>query len=136
MSAPDDIQDGFADGYAERAPRPATEARLWLAQRLSAMVLALCIVVHFITIIVAVRGGLSAAEISARVGGNPAWTAFYGVFVLAIAVHAPIGLRAVLSEMTALTAKRVDLLCFIAAMLLLVLGFRVVTKFHALGAVT
>ena len=72
---------------------------LWLAQRFSAAVLAVCIVVHLATMIYAVRGGLSAAEILARTQGNYAWFAFYTVFVLAVSIHAPIGLRTVLAEM-------------------------------------
>ena len=72
---------------------------LWLAQRASAAVLAVCIVVHLVTMIYAVRGGLSAAEILARTQGNYAWFAFYTVFVLAVSIHAPIGLRTVLAEM-------------------------------------
>jgi len=71
---------------------------LWLAQRVSAAVLAVCIVVHLVTMIYAVRGGLSAAEILARTQGNYAWFAFYTVFVLAVSIHAPIGLRTVLAE--------------------------------------
>ena len=35
---------------------------LWIAQRLSAAVLALCVVVHLATMVVAIRGGLSAAD--------------------------------------------------------------------------
>jgi len=134
MSGSNNMHDGLADEFAARGPRPGTETRLWLAQRLSAMVLGVCVVVHLITIVIAVQGGLSAAEITARVAGNPAWTAFYAVFVIAISVHAPIGLRSVLAERTKLSARRVDLLCFIAAAMLFVLGIRVVTKFHALGA--
>ncbi len=110
-----------------------TEARLWLAQRVSAMVLGLAVVVHLGTIIYAVQGGLSAAEIVARAAGNLGWTIFYSVFVIAIAVHAPIGLRAVLSEMTKLSPRRVDLLCFVAAMFLVVMGYRVVRDFHFMG---
>jgi fumarate reductase subunit C len=72
---------------------------LWLAQRVSAAVLAVCIVVHLVTMIYAVRGGLSAAEILARTQGNYAWFAFYTVFVSAVSIHAPIGLRTVLAEM-------------------------------------
>ena len=72
---------------------------LWLAQRVSAAVRAVCLVVHLATMIYAVRGGLSAAEILARTQGNYAWFAFYTVFVLAVSIHAPIGLRTVLAEM-------------------------------------
>jgi fumarate reductase subunit C len=57
-----------------------------------------CVVVHLIVIVSAVRGGLSAAEILARTRGNVGWLVFYAVFVLAAAVHAPLGLRAVLAE--------------------------------------
>jgi len=48
---------------------------LWLVQRISASVLAVAVAVHLITIIAAVQGGLTAAEIVARVGGNGAWAA-------------------------------------------------------------
>ena len=75
-----------------------TDTWLWLAQRASAAVLALCVTVHLATIIYAVRGGLSAAEIFGRTRGSAGWLAFYTVFVLACAVHTPIGLRPVLTE--------------------------------------
>lgn len=74
------------------------DAWLWMAQRASAAVLALCVAVHLATIIHAVQGGLSAAEILGRTRGSAGWLAFYAVFVAAVAVHAPIGLRAVLRE--------------------------------------
>ena len=60
--------------------------------------LAVCVAVHLATIIYAVQGGLTAAEILGRTRGNQAWLAFYTVFVVAVSVHAPIGLRAVLLE--------------------------------------
>jgi fumarate reductase subunit C len=71
---------------------------LWAAQRASAAVLAVCVIVHLVTIIYAVRNGLSAAEVLGRTRGNVAWAAFYSLFVAAVAVHAPIGLRSVLAE--------------------------------------
>ncbi len=71
---------------------------LWAAQRVSAAVLALCVVVHLVTIVYAVRHGLSAAEILGRTRGHYGWFAFYSVFVAAVAVHATIGLRTVLAE--------------------------------------
>ena len=75
-----------------------TQTLLWIAQRASAAVLGVCVLVHLATMIYAVRGGLSAADILARTQGNRAWFAFYALFVLAIVVHLPIGLRAVLGE--------------------------------------
>ena len=77
----------------------ARQSLLWLAQRASAAVLALCVVVHLATMIVAVRGGLTAAEILGRTRGSVAWAAFYGVFVVGVAIHAPIGLRTIVAEM-------------------------------------
>ncbi|TMH40531.1 MAG: succinate dehydrogenase, partial [Betaproteobacteria bacterium] len=75
-----------------------TDTVLWIVQRASAAVLALCVTVHLVTIVYAVRGGLTAADIFARTRGSLGWLAFYTLFVLAVAVHAPIGLRPVLTE--------------------------------------
>ena len=77
---------------------PRTQVLLWAAQRISALVLAVCVFVHLGVIIYAVRGGLTAAEILGRTSGSVAWAVFYGLFVVAAAIHAPIGMRAVLSE--------------------------------------
>jgi len=74
------------------------ETLLWIAQRASAAVLAVCVVVHLATIIYAVQGGLTAAEILGRTRGNHGWLAFYTLFVAAVSVHAPIGLRAIFLE--------------------------------------
>jgi fumarate reductase subunit C len=75
-----------------------TQVLLWTAQRASAGVLALCVLVHLVTIVYAVRHGLSAAEILGRTRGSVLWAGFYGLFVAAVAIHAPIGLRNILSE--------------------------------------
>ena len=50
-----------------------SEVLLWGAQRISAMVLAVCVLVHLATMIYAVRSGLSGAEILGRTQGNVAW---------------------------------------------------------------
>ena len=46
------------------------QAKRWYWQRISAMVLALCVLVHLAIMIYAVRGGLSAQEILARTRGE------------------------------------------------------------------
>jgi len=107
------------------------EARLWLAQRVSAMVLALAVVVHIATVVHAVRGGLSAAEIIARVQGNDLWLVFYLVFVAAAAVHAPIGMRTVLHEHTALPAGVIGALASILALALAAAGVTAVWALYA-----
>lgn len=98
------------------------ETRLWLAQRASAMVLALCVIVHLVTIIYAVRGGLSAAEILARTRGSSVWLGFYLLFVAAVAIHAPIGLRTVLREMTVWRGRSLDAATLLFGVLLAALG--------------
>ncbi len=72
--------------------------QLWAVQRGTAMVLALAVVVHLVTIMVAVRGGLSAAEIIGRTRGNWGWLGFYSVFAVAAGLHGAIGLRAIAAE--------------------------------------
>ena len=99
---------------------------LWVAQRASAAVLALCVVVHLATMIYAIRGGLSAAEILARTRGNAGWLAFYSVFVLAVTVHAPIGLRPVLGEWLRWRGASRDVVLAALALLLAVFGMRAV----------
>ena len=74
------------------------EARLWVAQRATAVVLALCVAVHLVTMVYAVRTGLDAAHVLARTRGNYAWAAFYCIFVVAAAIHGAIGLRTVAAE--------------------------------------
>jgi len=99
---------------------------LWTAQRASAAVLAVCVVAHLITVIYAVRNGLSAAEILGRTRGNAAWAAFYALFVLAVAVHAPIGLRNFLSETFNWRGSGLNIAVTAIALTLAMWGFRAV----------
>ena len=101
-------------------------AALFTAQRASAFVLALAVTAHLATIVYVVRGGLTAAEILARTHNNVGFALFYSVFVLAVAVHAPIGLRNVLREWTGWHGRTLDGALVLVALLLLVLGFRAV----------
>ena len=107
------------------------DTRLWIAQRASAAVLALCVLVHLATIVYAVRGGLTGAEILARTRGNAAWFAFYSLFVLAVTVHAPIGLRAVLGEWLGWRGRSRDATLLLFAMLLAWMGMRAVLAVFA-----
>jgi fumarate reductase subunit C len=102
------------------------EALLWVAQRASAGVLAVCVLVHLATIVYAVRGGLSAAEILARTRGSVAWGAFYATFALAVAVHAPIGLRAVVAEWLGWRGATREWFTLLLALVLAVAGLRAV----------
>ncbi len=93
--------------------------------------LAFCVLVHLATIIYAVQGGLSAAEILGRTRGNAAWLAFYTLFVLAVTVHAPIGLRSILIEWLKWRARSRDLFLLILAALLAWTGFDAVLTLFA-----
>ena len=97
-----------------------------MAQRVSAMVLALCVVVHLLTLIVAVRGGLSAAEILGRTQGSMGWASFYALFVLAIAVHAPIGLRTICGEWLRWRGRSLDVALIVVGVGLFAMGLRAV----------
>ena len=102
------------------------EARLWIAQRASAALLALCVAVHLVTIVYAVRSGLTAAEILQRTRGSIAWFAFYSLFVLAVTVHAPIGLRSVLGEWLGWRGRSRDFALLLFAAFLAWAGMRAV----------
>jgi fumarate reductase subunit C len=100
--------------------------KLFAAQRLTAFVLAAAVAVHLTVILYAVRGGMTAAEILSRTHGNVAFLVFYGVFVIAVAIHAPIGLRSILREWTPWRGHSLDVALALFAALLLALGFRAV----------
>ncbi len=117
---------GTAPGRIQAGDRARIDAALWLAQRVSAFVLAACVLVHLATIFYAVHGGLTAAAIIARIRGSVAWPAFYVVFIVAAAVHAPIGLRAIAAEWAGFRGHRADLATAFVAIALLALGLRAV----------
>jgi fumarate reductase subunit C len=99
---------------------------MWTAQRASAAVLAFCVVVHLATIVYAVQGGLTAAEILGRTRGSVGWLAFYSLFVLAVTVHAPIGLRPVLAEWLGWRGRSRDLALVLFAICLAATGMHAV----------
>ena len=99
---------------------------LWVAQRASAAVLALCVTVHIATMVYAIRGGLSAAEILSRTRGSVGWLVFYAVFVLAVSVHAPIGLKSIFNEWFAWRGSACNIALIAFATILITLGMRAV----------
>jgi succinate dehydrogenase subunit C len=103
-----------------------SQALLWYWQRLSAMVLALCVVVHLGGIIYAVRGGLTAAEILGRTRGNGAFALFYAVFVVACAIHAPIGVANMIAEATGGRGSAHRVIALLLALAILAMGLRAV----------
>ena len=107
------------------------QARRWYLSRISAMVLAICVVAHLATIIYAVQGGLTAAEILARTRGNLLFASFYAAFVLACAVHVPVGLEAIAREWLRVPAGAARGLAWAVAALIAVMGLRAVYGVYA-----
>lgn len=100
--------------------------RLYMAQRLSALIMAPLVIGHLAVMIYAVRGGLSAGEILGRTHGSLFWTLFYGGFVVAVSLHAAIGLRTIISEWTRLRGAMLNGLAMVVFAVLLVMGGRAV----------
>jgi fumarate reductase subunit C len=100
--------------------------RLYILQRATALVMAPLVLVHLAVIIYATRAGLSAEAILGRTQGSLVWAGFYGLFVVAAAIHGTIGLRTVLAELTGWRGRGLDVAMASFGLLLLVLGLRAV----------
>ncbi len=109
------------------------QAKLWYAQRISAMVLGLCVAIHLLIIFYAIRGGLSAQEILGRTQGNLSFAIFYEIFVLACFAHAPIGVANILQE-TFPKTRLARPISGLLALLILVLGTVAVFGVYTGGA--
>ena len=108
------------------------QAKLWYAQRISAMILGICVSIHLVIIFYAIRGGLTAQEILGRTHGNLLFALFYEIFVLACFVHAPIGVANILQE----TFPKMGLakpISWVLALLILILGSSAVIGIYSGG---
>jgi fumarate reductase subunit C len=100
--------------------------RLYIWQRATAAVMAPLVLLHVAVIFYATRQGMSAADILARTRGSVVWASVYGAFVVAVAVHAAIGVRNVLTEWSPLNDRGAGLLAVLFGISLLLLGLRAV----------
>jgi fumarate reductase subunit C len=75
-----------------------TEFRLYLIQRVSAVLLLGLGLVHLATILTVTQAPLSAADILARTRASAVWPIFYGLFAITAATHAALGLRVIARE--------------------------------------
>jgi fumarate reductase subunit C len=103
-----------------------SEFHLYMAQRLSALVMAPFVLVHIGVMIYAIQGGLTAAEILGRTQGSVFWFLFYGMFVIAVSIHASIGLRTILGEWAGLRGGLRDGLSAVIGLGLVLLGAQAV----------
>ena len=106
-------------------------ARLLLAQRTTAVLLAFAVAIHLATIIYAVRAGLNAGEILGRTRGNGLFLAFYSLFVIAASIHAPIGLRNIFREWANWRGRSLDVAMLAFSLVLLALGLRAAFAVYA-----
>lgn len=100
--------------------------RLYMAQRISALIMAPLVLMHIAVMIYAIQGGLTAAEILGRTQGSVMWFAFYGTLVVAVSAHGAIGLRTVLSEWAGLRGTPLNATAWGLGALLLILGMQAV----------
>ena len=77
---------------------------------------------HLAVMIYAVQGGLNVAEILARTQGSLAWFLFYGSFVLAVSIHAAIGMRAIMFEWLGIKGAALSVISWGLCLFLLALG--------------
>jgi fumarate reductase subunit C len=102
------------------------ETRLYIVQRLSAAIIAPLVMIHLGVMIYAIQGGLDSGEILARTAGSLFWAANYGLFAIAVAVHAAIGLRNVFREWLQLRGIALTLASLLVFAGLLAMGLRAV----------
>ncbi len=100
--------------------------RLYMLQRITALLMAPLVLGHLAVMIYAIQGGLSAAEILGRTQGSVLWFLFYGTFVVAVSIHGAIGLRVIVHEWGGLKGVALDGFMWIAGLGLFALGARAV----------
>ncbi len=100
--------------------------KLYILQRATAAIMAPLVLLHIAVIFYANHKGLSAADILSRTRGSVAWALFYGVFVAAVATHASIGVRTILTEWSPLQGRARDIAVIAFGLMLLLLGLRAI----------
>lgn len=109
-------------------------AKRWYWQRITAMVMALFVLVHLVVIVYAINGGLSAAEVLGRTRGNILWAVYYALFVVLASVHASIGIRNVLAEWLRTKDAVASVVANVLSLVLLVMGLKAVWAVTVGGA--
>ena len=102
------------------------DMRLYMAQRITALLMAPLVMGHIAVMIYAVQGGLSANEILSRTQGSLLWFVFYGTFVLAVSIHGAIGVRTVLLEWCGVKSGILNALTLALGLVLFAMGARAV----------
>lgn len=96
--------------------------QLYMLQRITALMMAPLVIGHLIVMIYAIQGGLSTAEILGRTQGSLPWFLFYGTFVMAVSIHAAIGLRTIAHEWAGLKGRSLEVFMWLTGIGLLTTG--------------
>jgi len=102
------------------------DTRLYLLQRITALIMAPLVLLHLGVMIVVIQGGLDSAEILSRTRDSFFWGSVYGLFVIAVSIHAAIGLRVVMFEWLSIKGIRLSLVTWLIFTVLLLMGARAV----------
>jgi fumarate reductase subunit C len=100
--------------------------RLYVWQRATAALMAPLVLVHIAVIFYATRQGMTAADILSRTHNSVVWASYYGIFVAAVAIHAAIGVRNIMTEWSPLNGRRAVQSAVAFGLLLAALGLRAV----------
>ena len=100
--------------------------RLYVWQRATAALMVPLVAVHVALIFYAMGRGLTAADILGRTRGSVLWACFYGLFVIAVSIHASIGVRNIVAEWSPMRERTAGRLAALFGVLLVVLGLRAV----------
>lgn len=100
--------------------------RLFLLQRVTALIMAPLVLGHLALMVYAIRGGLSTGVILSRTQGSVPWALFYGSFVIAVSIHAAIGVRVIAAEVLKLRGVLLNVAVLAFCALLLFAGLRAV----------
>ena len=83
---------------------------------------------HIGVMIYAAQGGLSAGEILLRTQGSLWWGFYYTLFVVAVSVHASIGVRTIVHEYLKLSGLALEAFTVALGAFLLAMGGRAVVS--------
>ena len=103
-----------------------SDATAYKLQRITAMIIAPLVLIHLGLILYAIEGGLSANEILARTRSSFLWPTLYGLFVISVSIHAPLGMRNIIREHTKLSGKPLSWMMATFSIVLLITGLRAV----------
>jgi fumarate reductase subunit C len=100
--------------------------RLFMLQRVTALVMAPLVLGHLAVMVYAVHDGLSTGAILSRTQGSLPWALFYGTFVVAVSIHAAIGARVIVAEVLKMRGVLLNALSWALCLFLLFTGLRAV----------